>query len=97
MKEIRVLDRSMKTMTIEEKLRVFFRYAILIVVALIALCYISPKQLAGLVTIILGAAYIIRSFLFWFTDDEGPYLTRPVRDTVLSFALFLAGAAFLFL
>lgn len=78
------------------KIRDFIYWLCVIYVTIVLTDKLGFIRFAGLAITIFGAIFTLRSFLFWIMD-EGPYLERPARDTMLSFVLFLVGLAFLFL
>jgi len=87
--ELRIFSYSIKV-------RDFIYWLCAIYITIILTDKLGFIRFAGLAITIFGAIYTMRCFLFWILD-EGPYLERPARDTMWSFALFLVGLAFLFL
>jgi hypothetical protein len=87
--EIRIFSYSIK-------IRDFINWVAFIYVTIVLTDKLGFIRFAGLACTIFGAVFTMRCFLFWLMD-EGPYIERPARDTMLSFALFLVGLAFLFL
>jgi len=87
--ELRIFSYSIK-------IRDFIYWLAAIYLTIILTDKLGFIRFAGLAITIFGAIFTMRCFLFWLMD-EGPCLERPARDTMLSFALFLVGLAFLFL
>jgi hypothetical protein len=87
--ELRIFSYSIK-------IRALIYWLAAILVTIVLTDKLGFLRSAGLAATIFGIVFTMRCFLFWIMD-EGPYLTRPVRDTMMSFTLFLTGLAFLFL